>query len=625
MCGLVGVCNLTGESFVEVELLERMTRSLAHRGPDEEGFHIEGPIGLGHRRLSIIDLASGQQPMLDRTRDRAIVYNGEIYNYREIREQLQRRGDRFQTNCDTEVLLKAAELDTALWLNSFNGMWAFAIWHAKERTLQIGRDRLGIKPLYWTIANRRLIFASEIKAILLHPEVRRQARIDRIAEFLAYRTLGAEETLLEGIQALAPGHVMTIRVGDEQPAFTRYWDDFSVPNGDYFGSSGNYEEQLQAGLDSAVRYRLISEVPLGTYNSGGVDSSLVTAAVRRMTQGELHTFSVGFPESSHDESAYAQMVAKNLGTYHHALRFSATEYARELPATIWHCEEPLSHAHTVPLLVLSRFAKQYVTVVLTGEGADELFGGYPRYQIPMIARSVTRLPKFLRAALHAGLVRSRSRRLAKLAQGRGDVAVSAIENARFVSEEQIRSLGLDSGPAQRSRAMLWGKTGRVNEDTLERVLAFDRATYLPTLLRRLDRTTMASGVEARVPFLDFRLLSWSKRLPTGQKILIGRENKILLKRTATRVFPRSMIYRRKMGFDVPISEWLRRQEGLAPYLDCLLDQTFRQRGFYVARAVETMVDDHARGERDHGETLWPLLMLELWLRLFVDHEPVKPA
>jgi len=620
MCGIAGALNLDGSPLTDHALVWRMTRALAHRGPDDEGVHLEGPAGLGHRRLAILDLSpGGHQPMRDSASGRVLVYNGEIYNFRELREAAQPQAGEFFTNCDTEVLLKIAEFDDTRWLHGLNGMFAFGLWDPTRRELLLGRDRLGIKPLYWTVAGGRFLFASEIKALLAVPEVSRRIRPEALPEYLAYRSLAGDETLLAGIRQCRPGHVLRIRPGEALPRAACWWDDLSAgPWRD--GLSGPVEEQFATLFGSAVAYRLISDVPVGTYNSGGVDSSLVTAEVRRRTAGPLHTFSVGFEEASHDESRYARIVADRLGTEHHRLVMNARDYAAALEETIWFCEEPLNHAHTVPLLRLSRYAREHVTVVLTGEGADELFAGYPRYQIPLLARWLRHLPRLLTDPCVWALRRAEQRRLLKLLEAGRTVRRGVVDNARWLGDAQIDALGAGR-PRLSDRLDLYARVEASSLDPLEQVLAFDRGTYLPSLLHRLDRTTMASGVEARVPFLDYRLLGWSKTLPRAAKLALGRENKVLLKRIAAASFPREMIYRRKMGFDVPIGTWLRDARNLGRYLDLLLDRTFAERGLFRPREAERLVREHRQGTADHAEILWPMINLELWQRRFLDAPP----
>ncbi|MEZ5543296.1 MAG: asparagine synthase (glutamine-hydrolyzing) [Pseudomonadota bacterium] len=623
MCGIAGMLSLDGARPADSEMLARMVDYIAHRGPDDKGVYIQGPVGLGHRRLSILDIEGGHQPWLDQGRGRALVYNGEVYNYRELRSKLQSRGMSFRSNCDTEVLLQMAEPGEDDWLNSLNGMFAFALWDERLQELYLARDRLGIKPLYYTLHDGRFYFASEIK-VLLAVGLPRLVNEKAVPEFLAFRTVSGSETIVRGIWALPPGHVLRIRPGDAAPRIDKFWDDVANDGSAWADKTLNYEEQFHQLIESAIRYRLIADVPVGTYNSGGVDSSLITAKVRQQMDGELHTFSVGFMEDEHDESQYAQVVADRLGTHHHTLVMSGREYADALEETVWYCDQPINHAHTVQLLQLSRLAKQYVTVVLTGEGADELFAGYPRYQIPMLAARLAVLPGPLHSGLGRLLELLHMRRLVKLFEVSSDLDRSILEGARFCSLSELSSAGITDFIPE-ARRELYRVTRSKGLSRLEQVLSFDRGTYLPALLDRLDRTTMASGVEARVPFLDYRLVEWSMRIPEAFKMKIGRDNKILVKKLAARIFPREMIYRRKVGFGVPVGKWFRDKDGLGRYLDLVTDDTFAARNYCDASRVRKLVERHRNGVSDHSDVLWGLVSLELWQRTFIDRVMDSPG
>jgi asparagine synthase (glutamine-hydrolysing) len=616
MCGIVGVLNLENDRPAPRDLLQAMTDALSHRGPDDEGLDISGPIGFGHRRLSILDIGGGHQPMWHQHRGKGIVFNGEIYNYREIRSRLLKRGEVFQTNSDTEVLLRLASCQSHEWLQELNGMFAFAFWDESERCLLLARDRLGIKPLYYSIVDGRFWFASEIKALLLNPEQRREVRASAISEYLVFRRVTEPETLFEGIWALPPGHVLAIRQGARAPSVHRYWED-GAPNEEDSLAGMPVADQFHAVLDRSVQYRLISDVPVGTYNSGGIDSTLTTAATRKFATGELHTFSVGFEEASHDESKYAQIVADRIGTNHHLLIIDHHQFADAFMKTVWFNDEPLHHAHTVPLRLLSRLAKEYVTVVLTGEGADETFAGYPRYHIPILSQRYGRMPRSLSRPLQLLGRRLGMRRLSKLLELIHDPRAALMENARFVTRETLSLLGVnaDSFPL---REKLYERIMTLPIPYLERVLIYDRSTYMLSLLHRLDRTTMAGGVEGRVPFLDHHMVNWSKGLQARHKMVAGRENKVLLKKIVAEAYPRDMVYRRKMGFDVPISEWLRAPRGFGECLDLLNDERFYQRGYFKRNRIREIVDQHYRGHADHGDILWELINLEVWHRTFID-------
>jgi len=616
MCGIAGVLNLENDRPVPRDLLQAMTDVLAHRGPDDEGLDISGPIGLGHRRLSILDIDCGHQPMWYQQRSRGIVFNGEIYNYREIRSRLLKQGEVFRTNSDTEVLLRLASCRSYEWLQELNGMFAFAFWDESERCLLLARDRLGIKPLYYSLVDGRFWFASEIKALLLNPELRRAIHPSAISEYFVFRRVTEPETLFEGIWALPPGHVLAIRQGATAPSVLQYWED-GVPSVDDAIAGLPVVDQFHTVLDRAVQYRLISDVPVGTYNSGGIDSTLTTAATRRFATGELHTFSVGFEEASHDESKYARIVADRIGTNHHLLIIDQRQFADAFMETVWFNDEPLHHAHTVPLRLLSRLAKEYVTVVLTGEGADETFAGYPRYHIPLLSHRLGRVPRALSRPLQQLGSRLGMRRLSKLLELIHDPRAALMENARFVSRNTLSLIGVNAESFP-SRERLYDRIMALPIPFLEQVLIYDRGTYMLSLLHRLDRTTMASGVEGRVPFLDHQLVNWSKSLQANQKMVAGRENKVLLKKIAADTYPRDMVYRRKMGFDVPISEWLRVPRGFGECLDLLNDERFLQRGYFKRNCIQELVDQHYKSDADHGDILWELINLEVWHRTFID-------
>lgn len=604
------------------DVLRAMTGIISHRGPDDEGAWINGPIALGHRRLSILDLSpAGHQPMVDEKRGRAIAFNGEIYNYRDLRPRLLASGIALRSTSDTEVLLKMADFATTAWLHSLNGMFAFALWDTASQTLLLVRDRFGVKPLYWSILGTQLIFASEQKALLLYPGFNRNVRLDAIPEFLAFRSLLGSATLFESVYELPPGHLLQVRPDGSSPTIKRWFHDAAdAPTGDWVDPRTSLEDQFVSLFSDAVRYRLIADVPVGTYNSGGVDSSLTTSIARNFSTGDFHTFSVAISEAGYDESHWALKVAKQCDTQHHVLTIDSNEFADGLPATIWFNDEPLNHPNTVALLRLSALARRFVTVVLTGEGADETFGGYPRYQIPLLSRFLRWAPRILTSAAYHTFRKLGARRIAKLLEVCGDPWRAIIESQRFIPSTDLQALGIFTSEPPERRHLLELLAG-LPLDELEKLLIYDRATYLPSLLHRLDRTTMAHGLEGRLPFLDYRLQEWAKTVPAAQKIRLGRENKVLLKKIAAQTFPMEMIYRRKMGFDVPLSEWLRAPKGLGRYLDLLTDDTFRARSTFDANAVSRLVDDHRKLRANHGEALWTLINVEIWMRTFVDRIP----
>ncbi|MFH1143669.1 MAG: asparagine synthase (glutamine-hydrolyzing) [Candidatus Eisenbacteria bacterium] len=626
MCGFAGIYNFDRDDPVPRDVLAAMGEILRHRGPDAGDIWTQGQVGFAHRRLSVIDIAGGAQPMRRDNPGRVIAYNGEMYNFLELKRDLQAAGATFRTRSDTEVVLAMADPRNLAWLDALTGMFAFAVWDEASRTLLLARDRVGIKPLYYHVSTRALVFGSEIKALLQHPAVDARVNAAAIPEYLAFRNVAGPETLFEGILELPPGACAVVRPGARAPEIIQYWRDGNafeqeLPPGAR-GAAG-----LEEVLRDSVSRHMVADVPVGTYNSGGVDSSVVSHIVRGVTTGELHTFSVGFAEATHDESRHAELVARAIGSTHHSIVIGAAEYAADFPRTIWHVDEPLHHAHTVQLLGLSELAKRHVTVVLTGEGADELFAGYPRYQIPLLARRLKWLPRVLLGGGRALAAATGRRRLEKLLAVAHDPRLALIENSRFATRAQLAAVAAGArgdgarmaGPqAYGARATIADEVAGLTLNELERVLAYDRRTYLPSLLQRLDRTTMAHGLEGRVPFLDHHVLAWSKTVPMGAKLTIGRQNKVLLKRHAAALFPGASMYRRKMGFDVPVGRWLRDDRALGRYAGLLTERTFAERGLVDARAVARMVDDHRTGRADHAEILWPLVNLEVWLRIFVD-------
>ncbi|MBK7189431.1 MAG: asparagine synthase (glutamine-hydrolyzing) [bacterium] len=472
---------MTGRAAPQPAEIVAMSDLLAHRGPDAHGQWCEGAVGLGHRRLSVIDIAGGVQPMTSADDAQVIVFNGEIYNYRQVRQAMPQVT--FRTNSDTETLLCMAAEDGIAWLEPLIGMFAFAVWDRKRRRLKLVRDRLGIKPLYYRIADGRFHFASEMKALVRCGTSTAAINSQALPEYLAFRNISGTETLFEGVKEVPPGHMLELDAATGAITFTAYWRD----SADLTARGGGFEPgmPIKSALQDAIRYRLVADVPIGTYNSGGVDSSLVTHFVRGMTDGDLHTFSVGFHEATHDESAYALQVAEIVGSLHHKLTIDAVQYADNLPLAIWHNDEPLHHAHTVQLLLLSAEAKQFVTVVLTGEGADELFAGYPRYQIPLLARYLSHLPGNVPGGLNHLCMRAGARRIAKLAEVADDLGRSVVEQARFVPRKDLDAIGIGASAAS-SRSGKWQELAAEDSPLLERVW---RTTGPHTCLRSCSVST----------------------------------------------------------------------------------------------------------------------------------------
>jgi asparagine synthase (glutamine-hydrolysing) len=658
MCGLVALFRRDGEPVDERELTA-MRDQLVHRGPDDAGLLVEGGVGLGFRRLRIIDLAGGHQPMAGPSGRCHIVFNGEVYNYRGLRRLLAGRGVTLRTRSDTETILGLYEVFGLRCVEYLHGMFAFVLWDAERRRLVAARDRLGIKPLYVLRQGATVAFASEIKAFL--PLRGWTPRLDgsRLGEYLIYRGLAGNATMFEGVERVAPGELVVAT--SEQVRRERYWQlphpavpGEAAPARPVPRSEQQWAEELDALLDEVVREHLASDVPLGTFNSGGLDSSLVTALAARVQGQPLNTYSVGFDDPAYDESEFAGMVAERFATRHHRLLVGGAEYAEWLQRAIWFHDEPLSHPHSVQLLRLSQLAKQRVTVVLTGEGSDELFGGYRRYRLPALLDRLPVPSRWLRPGVFlAGSMLGRLERLRARALfgglphgggaeggdgagagegggggriGRGGSRLRVEGLAAFVSERQARRLLGEPGAGGAGRP--GGPLGRrggadvlaQRPGVLARTLWFDQQTYLQALLHRLDRMSMGASVEGRVPFLDHRVVELAAMLPSHLKVR-GMETKVLLKRVGARYLPAAITRRRKAGFSVPVASWLRPGGPLADAVALLLEPASASRGYCVRGELERLVEEHRRGRRNHGEALWGLINLELWQRLWQEQAP----
>lgn len=620
MCGITGIFKKNSREINFRPIIEKMNNAIAHRGPDGFGLYVDDFVALGHRRLAIIDIAAGKQPMKDNIGNKIIVYNGEIYNYIELKAKLISQGLNFETNCDTEVLLRKCDLANYSWINEIVGMFAFAIWDYNTKTLLLGRDRLGIKPLYYADLPDAFIFSSEIRSLLEYPGLITGLNKKKVNEYIAFRNIVGNETLFDGIMQLNPGSLLTISAKNPKLKIHQYWNE--LENCYQFESTEkacySNEDIFIELFKNSIQSRLISDVPLGTFNSGGVDSSLVTSIVRTFRpQGELHTFSVGFKEPQYDESMYAKIVANKMGTTHHNIIMKEKDYIDNYERALLALEEPLNHPHTVPLLLLCKLAKSYVTVVLTGEGADEVFGGYPRYHIPLFSRAAVGVPYHLHKFALRLATKLNNRKLIKLLEDSQDPACSALNCGRFVPYESLYRVILDNVNFTDYRREVFRSSKNDSTTFLNQLLLYERKTYLQSLLMRLDKVSMASGLEARVPFLDHRLVCWSHHLPDYEKIRLFRGNKLIVKKVASKFLPNEIVQRKKVGFGVPVAEWLRNKKGLGRYLDLLTDQTFNQRGLFKHKEIEKMIFLHINNMGDYSEVLWGLINFELWYRKFL--------
>jgi asparagine synthase (glutamine-hydrolysing) len=612
LCGLAGIVHARADRPVSEAALASMRDALRHRGPDDDGILIEGPVGLCHTRLAIQDLhPRSRQPMRSASERFALVFNGEIYNFRELREQLVREGRRFRTTSDTEVILQVAETWGVDALERLEGMFALALHDRELHRVWLMRDRLGIKPLFWRQDADGVSFASEPKALGLGHGVAAPDAA-RVAEYLAFRNLAGEECLLSEVQTLPPGYRLVTDGGSMQ--LERWWRPEPAANAD--------GAQVESCVRSAVERQLIADVPVGIFLSGGIDSALV-AAVTRAAIPDVHGFTVGFAERGWDETDRARVVSDALGIRAHELRLDEDAYVRGLDEAIFYLDAPLNHAHSVHLLALSRQARRHITVAMTGEGGDELFAGYPRYRLFLLGRSLSPLPDaWLGAA--ARHLRGRRPRWARLLDAAArDPATAAAVNAAFVSLEEASALaGLDDPERAiaRRRAIVAESPGK---SPLAGLLHLERQTYLVSLLQRMDRMSMAAGLECRVPLLDEKVLAHALAIPLAQCI-DRRETKKPLRRAAAERFGRAYAYAPKSGFGVPIDAWLRGDGPFGMLSTRLLEEKrTRERGLLDIDRARQLHTAHRRGELDASELLWGVVNLELWARQALDGE--RPA
>jgi asparagine synthase (glutamine-hydrolysing) len=621
MCGIAGVAGVKASSA----LLECMGSAIAHRGPDDVGELVRSDVGFAFRRLSIIDRAGGNQPIFNEDGSVAIMLNGEIYNHHQLRADLQRRGHRFRTRSDVETVVHLWEDHGEDCLKALRGMFALAIWDERTRTLFLARDRVGKKPLYFhRFANGGIAFGSEIKAILQHPDVPREVNLPAIDLFLSLQYVPSPMTAFRGIERLPPGHWLRWR--DGQVEVRRYWElDFAHK---FEAPEAELREELVRLLRESVRIRLESEVPLGAFLSGGIDSSAVVALAAEASSTPLKTFSIGFQTPGFDESRYARLVATRFATEHHELVVTSG-VPEMIDDIVWHYDQPFGDSSAIPSFQVARLTRPYVTVVLNGDGGDEAFAGYDRYRLSRYG-AFFHLPPLVRQGLFGAVAPvakalDRARRLVELRPN--DAAEAYYATLIHLSPRQkhwlYRAPFLQLLVDQASPPLDFLR--RQRGSLLGAMLATDVNHYLPDdLLVKMDVATMAYSLEGRSPFLDHRLMEFMARVPDHMK-LRGRESKHLLKVGLKGILPDEILRRRKMGFGVPLAAWLR--EDLKPtLLDTLTSTTAIGRGYFRPAAIEAMLKAHFNGSNRFRYILWDLLMLELWHRRFVDRPPtVAPA
>lgn len=630
MCGICGVHEYQGRRPVDKHTLEAMLQVVRHRGPDDEGLYFDHNLGLGMRRLSIIDLAGGHQPIFNEDGSIVIVFNGEIYNYRELAPQLEARGHVLKTACDTEVIVHLYEDLGEACVHHLRGMFAFAIWDTRRRRLFIARDRLGIKPLYYTQAGGRLIFGSEIKAILQHPEVQARLDFEALGHYLSLKYVPAPRTMFAGISSLPPGHLLLCDAHGVtvQP----YWD-VSFLTSDNQRNEAAYAEQLEELLRESVKLRLRSDVPFGAFLSGGVDSSTVVALMSQFLDEPVKTFSVGFDSGGQeaDELPYARLIAQQYRTEHREIIVTAQDFMDLAEKVLWHLDQPIADQATIATYMVSKLAAQHVKMVLTGEGGDELFAGYARYAGEQFSPLFQRIPapaKSLALALSAHVPGLRRPKIALYALCQAN-ETNRLTNwfplfngdmkTALLSAELKREL--NGASAEDVFAQYLARTNATTP--LNRMLYVDTKLWLPDyLLLRGDKLSMAASLEARVPLLDHKLVEFAASLPAHLK-LNRLARKYLLKQVSRTLVPDQIIRRKKEGFPIPIASWFRGQ-ARSFMRDILSPTAIRQRGLFNLNYVNNLLDEHETGMADHSYLLWGLMSVELWHRLFIDSQP-RPA
>jgi len=634
MCGIAGIVSsdiLQPDAYLRAL---RMREVLVHRGPDQAGVYCDGVAALTHRRLNIVDLTTGQQPMSNEDGNAWVVFNGEIYNHAAVRRDLEGRGHTYRTRSDTESIVHAYEQWGDDCVHHFRGMFAFALWDRSKRRLLLARDRLGIKPLYWTRVGDMLLFGSEIKAILASGLVEPKPHLAMLPEVLGARYTTGADTLYTGIQKLLPGHRLIFERGIAR--IEQYWD---LPI-ERFGAAMPQEDvvgRFRELLAESTRMHLMSDVPVGMLLSGGLDSSAIAAIMAQSTGSRLHTFSIAFRETAFNELDYARTVSQAIGATPHEILIDDRDFFEALPRLVWHEDEPIAHPSSVPLYFVSKLAREHVTVVLTGEGSDELLGGYGKYPRVVCNWRAGRMwsqlvPKSLRHVIARSLGRASAGSIGRYG-ARSFLAMDCTPEAMVfdnfaairVSDQQnmlapaLKPLAT-LARAYSGSAAFFNKLG-ASHTLLDRLLYADVKTYLVELLMKQDQMSMAASIESRVPFLDHKLVEFCASLPDEWK-LSGWKTKRILREAMKPLVPEVVLTRPKMGFPVPFGAWT--SGSWNPVMrDVLLDRRTRERGIFDATAVDRLLREHATGKAQRGDWIWSLFNLELWFRTSIDQQGIQ--
>ena len=646
MCGIVGWANLNSNSFpneADEMLLRAMCSRVRHRGPDAEGIFLSNSIALGMRRLSVIDLRTGAQPVFNEDRTITVIMNGEIYNWQNLRKELKQARHEFYTDSDIEVLPHLYEEYGEKMLEKLNGMFAFAMWDSRRKKLFMARDRFGEKPLYYGVFAGKLLFASELKALLMHPDVEKKLNFQALRQYLAFDYVPAPLSIYQGIFKLPAAHSLTLENGEIK--IERYWN-LSFQKRQPAPSIEEAAEELRELLADAVKIRLGSDVPLGVLLSGGVDSSSIAAFAQQFSSKPLKTFSIGFDEASFDESHFARKVAKHLGTEHYEDILSVDKAADLLPEIATWLDEPLADASILPMFLLSRFVRSEVTVALGGDGGDEIFGGYPWYYAHKMAERYEKIPRFLRHNFFENIFNNlpaaaknmpfdfMAKRFIKGLEHQDLVERHFSFIGSFTINEQenlltgeVKSLnGADIYAEARHCLQIWDESNLngaasvfASDHIIEKMQLLDMKFFLAEdILTKVDRSSMAVSLEVRSPFLDPRIAEFSASMPRDYKLncktakfAFGRTGKFILKKAVAPMLPSQIIKRRKQGFSVPVAEWLNSK--LNPLVrDLLAPDRIKNQGLFNPVFVQKLLNEHETGKANHHKTLWTLLIFQLW-------------
>ncbi|MGB8953149.1 MAG: asparagine synthase (glutamine-hydrolyzing) [Candidatus Aminicenantales bacterium] len=622
MCGICGVFNPEGLESGSKAVVKSMCDVMVHRGPDDEGYYFGEHVALGMRRLSIIDLATGQQPIPNEDRTVWVVYNGEIFNFPALRAELLKKGHQFTTNSDTEVIVHLYEDEGEEFIQRLNGMFAIALWDTTQRKLILARDRLGIKPLHYLQIGRQFYFSSEIKS-LLETNLNREIDLESLSQFFTFEYIPAPRSIFKGIQKLLPGHMIVLQGSDFQ--VRKYWDILYPEAPQEPKREEEYAEEILRRLKESVRMRLISDVPLGVFLSGGIDSSTVTALMSEVASGKIKTFSIGFKEKSFDELDAAKIIAEKFGTTHTEFVVESRQVKDLVPVLMEYIDEPLADASIIPTYVISKLARAHVTVALAGDGGDELFSGYDTYKAYKIARLYRRVPRFFRKYFTENAVRLFPASKKRLSfEFKAKKFISGVEYPPEISN--FIWWGAYT-PAQKKKLFspeLWAVIPDESyapvslhlancraADTLDRIAYLDVKLYLQDdLLVKVDRMSMANSLEIRVPFLDYTFVEYAATVPNSLK-LKGLKSKHILKKAMRGLLPREILTKKKIGFDIPLGVWIKNE--LKDFtLDTLSPSHLNKHGFFNIAYIRKILNEHFNGSHNHRQLLWPLVIFQFW-------------